>query len=80
MIQIEGIGILIPLVVGALAAVGTMLIHALPLRATIDFVRYEKNSDERAEVFGAMSELLRWWSRTRFWLTWLKWPCGRSCS
>ena len=27
---------------GALAAVGTMFIHALPLRATVDFVRYEK--------------------------------------
>jgi hypothetical protein len=42
MIPIERIGILIPLAVGALAAVATMLIHALPLRATIDFVRYEK--------------------------------------
>ena len=42
MIQIEPIGILIPLAVGAPAAVGTMFIHALPLRATVDFVRYEK--------------------------------------
>ena len=40
--QIERIGILIPLALGALVAVGTMFIHALPLRATIDFVRYEK--------------------------------------
>src|SRR6516164_9209293 len=42
MIQIEPIGIWIPLAVGALAAVGTMFIHALPLRATVDFLRYEK--------------------------------------
>ena len=42
MSQIERIGILIPLAVGALAAVGTMFIHALPLRATVDFVRFDK--------------------------------------
>ena len=42
MIQIEPFGILIPLVVGAPAAIGTIFIHALPLRATVDFVRYEK--------------------------------------
>ena len=42
MIQIQGIAIWLPLAVGAVAAVGTMFIHALPLRATVDFVRHEK--------------------------------------
>ena len=40
--QTYRIAIWIPLAVGALAAVGTMFIHALPLRATVDFLRYEK--------------------------------------
>jgi len=42
MIQIHQIAIWIPLAVSAFAAVGTMFIHALPLRATVDFVRHER--------------------------------------
>jgi hypothetical protein len=42
MIQSYQIAIWIPLVVSVVAAAGTMLIHALPLRAAIDFVRYQK--------------------------------------
>jgi len=42
MIQIHQIAIWIPLAVSVVAAAGTMLIHALPLRATVDFVRYER--------------------------------------
>jgi len=42
MIQIQRIGIWIPLAVGAVAAVCTMFIHALPLRATVDSVRHQK--------------------------------------
>ena len=41
MIQIQRIAIWLPLAVGAVAATGTMFIHALPLRATVDFVRHE---------------------------------------
>jgi hypothetical protein len=52
MIQIERIGILIPLAVGAPAAIGTMFIHALPLRATIDFVRYERKLRRTGRSFG----------------------------
>ena len=40
--EIQRVGIWIPLAVGTVAAAGTMFIHALPLRATIEFVRYEK--------------------------------------
>ena len=36
------IAFLIPLAVGVAAVICTILIHALPLRATIDFVRREK--------------------------------------
>ena len=42
MIQIHQIAIWVPLAVSLLAALGTMLIHALPLRATVEFVRHEK--------------------------------------
>jgi hypothetical protein len=42
MMQTHQIAIWIPLAVSLLAALGTMLIHALPLRATVDFVRHEK--------------------------------------
>ena len=42
MIQTHQIAIWIPLAVSLLAALGTMLIHALPLRATVEFVRHEK--------------------------------------
>jgi len=40
--QTHQIAIWIPLAVSLLAALGTMLIHALPLRATVEFVRHEK--------------------------------------
>lgn len=42
MTPIYRIAIWIPLAVGAVAAVGKMFIHALPPRARVDFVRYEK--------------------------------------
>jgi hypothetical protein len=42
MIQSHQIAIWIPLAVSLFTAAGTMFIHALPLRATVDFVRYEK--------------------------------------
>jgi hypothetical protein len=42
MIQTHQIAIWIPLAVSLFTAAGTMFIHALPLRATVDFVRYEK--------------------------------------
>jgi hypothetical protein len=51
MIQISQIGIWIPLALGAATAVGTMFIHALPLRATIDFVRHEKKLRRLGEGF-----------------------------
>ena len=51
MMQIQGIAFWIPLAVGAVAAVGTMLIHALPLRATIEFVRHEKKLRRMGKSF-----------------------------
>jgi hypothetical protein len=42
MTQIPRVSILIPLVVGAGAVVSTILIHALALLATVNFVRHEK--------------------------------------
>ena len=40
--QIHRIAILIPLAVGVVAVMCTIMIHALPLSATVDFVRREK--------------------------------------
>jgi hypothetical protein len=40
--QVHRIAILSPLIVGAIGAVCTMFIHAVPLRATINLIRYEK--------------------------------------
>ena len=51
MVQIHQITIWIPLAVGACAAVGTTFIHALPLRATVDFVRYEKKLRRMGKSF-----------------------------
>jgi hypothetical protein len=42
MTQIHRIAILVPLTVGAVAVICTIMIHALPLSATINFVRREK--------------------------------------
>jgi Ion channel len=43
MVQTPRIPILAPLVVGAIALVCTILIHAIPLSATVNFVRREKS-------------------------------------
>ena len=40
--QIHRVAILLPLAVGVLTIVCTIMIHALPLSATIDFVRHER--------------------------------------
>ena len=40
--QTHRIAILVPMVVGAIAVICTILIHALPLSATVNFVRREK--------------------------------------
>src|SRR5215472_9955265 len=42
MAQILRMPILVPLAVGAIAVIGTIFIHALPLSATVNFVRREK--------------------------------------
>jgi hypothetical protein len=42
MTQIHGIAILVPLAVGVVTVVCTIVIHALPLSATVNFVRHEK--------------------------------------
>ena len=42
MTQTNGIAILIPLAVGAIAILCTIFIHALALGATVNFFRYEK--------------------------------------
>jgi len=40
--QVLRIPILVPLAVGSIAVLGTIFIHALPLSATVNFVRREK--------------------------------------
>ena len=42
MTQMHRITILVPLAVGAVAILCTIMIHALPLTATVNFVRHEK--------------------------------------
>ena len=42
MMQIHRIAILVPLAVGVVTVVGTIVIHALPLGATVQFVRHEQ--------------------------------------
>jgi hypothetical protein len=42
MMQIHRIAILFPLAVGVVAVMCTIMIHALPLSATVDFVRRER--------------------------------------
>jgi hypothetical protein len=42
MMQIHSIAILAPLAVGLVPAICTIMIHALPLSATVDFVRRER--------------------------------------
>lgn len=42
MMQIHRIAILVPLAVGVVAVLCTLMIHALPLSATVNFVRREK--------------------------------------
>src|SRR5258707_6691221 len=44
MTQIHEVAILIPLMVGVSAVVCTILIHALAVGATINFVRYERTT------------------------------------
>jgi carbon starvation protein CstA len=43
MIQTHRIAVLAPLAVGAVAVLCTIMIHALPLSATVNFVRREQN-------------------------------------
>lgn len=49
--EIQRVGIWIPLAVGALAAAGTMFTHVLPLRATIELLRYEKKFSRTGRGF-----------------------------
>jgi Ion channel len=42
MTQMHRITILVPLAVGAVAILCTIMIHALPLTATVNFIRHEK--------------------------------------
>src|SRR6266853_1133650 len=42
MMQTQRIAILVPLAVGGVAVICTIMIHALPLSATVNFVRREK--------------------------------------
>lgn len=42
MMQVHRIAILVPLAVGAVAVICTIMIHALPLSATVEFVRRER--------------------------------------
>src|SRR5258708_8036661 len=42
MMQMHGIAILAPLAVGLVAVICTIMIHALPLSATVDFMRRER--------------------------------------
>jgi hypothetical protein len=42
MTQMHRIAILVPLMVGACAVLGTIFVHALAVRATVTFVRHEK--------------------------------------
>jgi len=51
MMQIHRIAILAPLAVGAVAVVCTIMIHALPLGATIGFVRREKKLGRAGKNF-----------------------------
>ena len=66
MTQIHRIAILAPLAVGLVAFVCTIMIHALPLSATVDFVRREKNSATKAGTSGLTWELLPWPYRPRW--------------
>lgn len=49
--QTHRIAILVPVVVGAAAVVCTVFIHALPLTATVNFVRREKNLGRMGKSF-----------------------------
>jgi Ion channel len=51
MTQVDRIAILLPLATGAIAVVATILIHALALRATVNFVRYEKRLEHAGAGF-----------------------------
>jgi len=51
MIEVHRIALWVPLAVGATAALATMFIHALPLRATIEFVRHERKLRQTGKGF-----------------------------
>ena len=51
MTQIHRIAILVPLTVGLVAVICTIMIHALPLSATVDFVRRERRLGRAGRSF-----------------------------
>ena len=63
MTEVDRIAILLPLATGAIAVVAAILIHALALRATVNFVRYEKRLGQfgvsAAIVFAVIQRLIQ---------------------
>jgi hypothetical protein len=57
MVQAHRFAILMPLMVGAGAGLCTALIHAVPLNATINVIRREKNWGDWEEASGLTWEL-----------------------
>ena len=51
MTQIHRIAILVPLAVGAVAVICTIMIHALPLSVTVDFIRRERKRGRTGKSF-----------------------------
>ncbi len=78
--QTQRIAILVPLAVGGVAVICTIMIHALPLSATVNFVRREKRLGHVGTSFWFDTGLLREPSCTRSWLTCWRWACGPCCS
>ena len=52
MTQTHPVALLIPLAVGAIAVLCTLLIHALAVEGTVNFIRYEKRLGRVGTAFG----------------------------
>ena len=52
MTQTHPVALLIPLAVGAIAVLCTLLIHALAVEGTVNFIRYEKRLGREGIAFG----------------------------
>ena len=70
--QTHRIATLVPLAVGVPAVVCTIVIHALPLSATVNLSAAKKDLVARVRVSGLIWESLRWSFCMRLWHTSLR--------